>query len=333
MEFEGASDFRLRVTLAVLMGRSVSIEDIHRHERSEGLRECESNFLDLVKKLSDSIEVELDDDRCGLSVHPGQLVGGALTHTCTTDRGLGYWLEMLLLLLPFCRNRSSVTLKGITNFDGDLSVDTIRSVSLPLLHFFGIDKEEVSLKVEKRGFVPNGDHSKGPGAGLSPGYGMLLTAETTSGAVLSCERWTHGKPTEPEEIGRETALSLLAEIGAGGCVDTSHQVLILCAMALCREDVSRIRLGPLTPRAVRCLRLLYTVLGVRFSLEEVVSNRKREQMEEGQGDMPMAIRKQKMESAAAQEAEQEEDGVPVRDVVVMATCRGAGYRNMSRKAI
>lgn len=45
---------------------------------------------------------------------------------------------------------------GITNDDKDLSVDTLRTTTLPLLKHFGVPTEELELKVQKRGAPPLG---------------------------------------------------------------------------------------------------------------------------------------------------------------------------------
>lgn len=85
------------------------------------------------------------------------------------------------------------------------------------------------------------DHMTGPSAGASPGYGITLVAETTSGRLLAAEaaaaldRGGNGSgsgaaageaDTEvvPEDIGQRAAHLLLEEIQRGGVVDSSHQV-------------------------------------------------------------------------------------------------------------
>lgn len=89
--------------------------------------------------------------------HPGLLTGGAYTHTCVT-RSVGYFLEVLVPLAPFCKKPFSITLNGITGEEGrDLSADMIRTVTLPHLHLFGI--RDVELAIKKRGSAPLGGGS------------------------------------------------------------------------------------------------------------------------------------------------------------------------------
>ena len=98
------------------------------------------------------------------------------------------------------------------------------------------------------------DHRKGPASGLSPGFGITLTAETTTGAFLSAETASNpqgGKnvvvPSVAEQLGEQAAYLLLEEIYRGGCVDSSNQHLVLLFMALGQKDVSKVLLGPLSP--------------------------------------------------------------------------------------
>lgn len=110
------------------------------------------------------------------------------------------------------------------------------------------------------------DHYKGRDAGLSPGFGLTLTAESTSGALFTAQCSASESGVLPEDTGRRAALLLCEEIGNGGCVDSSHQAMFLLFMALCPEDVSRVRVGRLSPYAVSMLRLLRQFFGVVFRI-------------------------------------------------------------------
>jgi RNA 3'-terminal phosphate cyclase-like protein len=109
------------------------------------------------------------------------------------------------------------------------------------------------------------DHYKGKDSGLSGGFGMSLVAESTTGVYLSASV-TAIEGTLPEDLGKVTALSLMNEISQGGCVDSAHQAMMLLLMILCPEDVSKIRLGKLTPYTVDCLRLYKEIFGVTFKI-------------------------------------------------------------------
>lgn len=97
---------------------------------------------------------------------PGIIAGGSVTHECPLTRSIGYYLEPIIMLAPFAKKPLSLTLKGITTDDQDLSVssvpflpsrfslnwnlqaDLLRTVTLPHLQLFGIS-EGLELRVQK----------------------------------------------------------------------------------------------------------------------------------------------------------------------------------------
>lgn len=123
------------------------------------------------------------------------------------------------------------------------------------------------------------DTYKGATSGASPGYGITLTAHTTSGCMYAAQRSTgppplgavlpdaaDAGPVLPEDLAHDAGALLLDEVARGGCIGSPLQPLVLTFMALCPEDVSRLRLGALSPRAVATLRLLQAIWGVVFKL-------------------------------------------------------------------
>ena len=110
------------------------------------------------------------------------------------------------------------------------------------------------------------DVHKGKSSGLSPGYGMTLVAETTGGSLLSAEVVGAGGVL-PEDVGTSAADALLGQIKEGGVIDAANQPTALLLMALGPEDVSRVRLGPLTPFAIETLRLIKDFFGLVFQIE------------------------------------------------------------------
>lgn len=90
------------------------------------------------------------------------------------------------------------------------------------------------------------DHYKGVESGQSPGFALSLVAETTTGVFLSAEAAATGGNL-PEDVAMQASHLLCEEISKGGCVDTANQGLALLYMALSPEDVSKVRLGKLTP--------------------------------------------------------------------------------------
>ncbi|XP_074642675.1 RNA 3'-terminal phosphate cyclase-like protein [Tubulanus polymorphus] len=147
------------------------------------------------------------------------------------------------------------------------------------------------------------DHNKGSQSGKSPGFGLTLVAETTNGAFLSAESISNAKgsedgPTIPEELGKNTAVSLLGEIYRGGCVDSFSQSLSCLLMTLGQKDVSKILTGPLSPYTVQFLRHMKDFFEVMFKIEPKQSA--------------------------------EEEDLNLGGEKLLLTCVGIGYQNLSK---
>ena len=318
------AQWRNKLLLSTLTGRQVTCK------MSQPMQEHHTNFVRLLEKMQNGCSIKINETGTSLLYRPGLLIGGTnLVHDCGTSRAIGYYLEPLLVLALFAKTDLSITCRGITNGPLDMGVDTLRTVSLPLLRLFGVN-EGAQLSIKKRGAPPEGggevvlqipalrhlsptiatdpgrikrirgiayvakvapqvanrivessrgvlnhflpdvwiytDVVKGAGSGSSPGFAVTLVAESTSGSLLSCEV-TGAKGLQPEDVGAAASAAMLEEIRQGGVVDATHQSLVLLLMSLCPEDVSRIRLGPLTPFSESTLRLIREHLGLTFQIK------------------------------------------------------------------
>ncbi|XP_057446026.1 probable RNA 3'-terminal phosphate cyclase-like protein [Lotus japonicus] len=126
------------------------------------------------------------------------------------------------------------------------------------------------------------DHRSGPQAGNSPGYGISLVAETTSGCFISADTAaSHARDEDtssladdvkrdlmpPEDIGKEIANALLGEIAQCGVVDSTHQGLLFLLCALCPQDVSKVRVGKLSQHGIETLRNIRDFLNLKFIIQ------------------------------------------------------------------
>ncbi|CAE6426726.1 unnamed protein product [Rhizoctonia solani] len=155
VRFTGHNYFRQRITLAIISGKSVRIDAIRPDDQNPGLRDFEASFLRLVEKVTNGTAIEISYTGTSVLVKPGIISGGSITHECPLSRSIGYFLEPLVVIAPFSKKPLHLTLKGITSDERDLSVDLIRTVTLPHLSLFGIT-EGVELKIKKRGSAPLG---------------------------------------------------------------------------------------------------------------------------------------------------------------------------------
>ncbi|BFU25809.1 18S rRNA biogenesis protein RCL1, putative [Entamoeba histolytica HM-1:IMSS-B] len=330
IELKGAKAFRYRIVLSTLLGQTIRITSIREQDSNPGIRDYEVDFLKLVSEVTSGAQIDIGKDGTSILYKPGIVNGGNFQHTCNNGRSLGYYVVPLLLILPFGKGSTTITLNGITNGNDDLSIDLIRSTTIPLIQKFGIEEDMLNVKVIKRGAPPVGDgevvinssiikqlnpinlteqglvrsirgvaystktspqmsnrmgeaskgilsqylqdvyittdHWKGKEAGTSPGYGVILTASTTNGNIISTELFGEAGNV-PEDIGQKVACGLLREIETGGCIDSMHQPWLFILMTLCSEDVSKLRCGDLTAQAVECLRTIKALTGVTFQAQ------------------------------------------------------------------
>lgn len=367
--YEGCNFLRQRLILSTLSGIPVRISGIRMHEDEPGIREFEASFLRLLDKLTNGTKIEVNETGTGILYIPGLLVGGNIDHDCSTERGMGYFLEAVIPLAPFCKKSINMTLRGVTNDPVDLSVDTIKYVTLALMKKFGID-EGLELKIRKRGAKPDGggevvftcpvrrklspinftdsgklkrirgtaysmkvspafanrivdssrgvlnkvlsdiyiytDHAKGETSGNSPGFGLSLMVESTTGVMLSAEKCSNpkgqGEAVVAEDLGQSVAVSLLQEVYRGGCVDSVHQSLVLLYMALGQMDVSKVLLGELTPYTIQFLRHMKDFFNIMYKIELM-------------------------------KKDTEEESFRGSDEKYIVSCMGVGYTNLSKTSI
>ncbi|KAL7422546.1 hypothetical protein Q5752_003194 [Cryptotrichosporon argae] len=409
LRFTSHRHLRQRLVLSILSGRSIRVDAIRSDDVHVGLREYEINLLRLVEKVTNGSTIEISVTGTSFLFHPGLLPGGTYTHTCHLGRSVGYYLELLVPLAPFCKKPLSITLAGVTGDEGrDMSADMVRTVTLPHLHLFGV-ADGLEVQIKKRGAAPAGGGSvvfkcpivrqlktlnfvergrikrirgiasstrvspqfasrlveaarsilnryipdihlytdvyRGEDAGKSPGYGLTLVAESTTGALHGAECVSLQSRTDkagaadaarrevapaqvPEDIAMHAARLLLEEISRGGCVDGKHQWLVLLLMVLGKEDVGRCRMGDLTAHSIQFLRDLNAFFNVRFKIVPFAS-------------VSAASLAMKVAAAApgddGADAEEEEDVAAHGDEgkregtgEVLVTCVGIGYSNVNK---
>jgi RNA 3'-terminal phosphate cyclase-like protein len=115
-------------------------------------------------------------------------------------------------------------------------------------------------------FIPNvfiyTDVFKGDESGKSPGYALSLVAETDTDVRYSTECAYKPRLDEndieenlqndyafpaPEDLGIRVARQILQEIKNGGTIDAISQWIHVMFMAIGPEDVSKVRVGTITP--------------------------------------------------------------------------------------
>ncbi|KAF9505851.1 hypothetical protein BS47DRAFT_1353554 [Hydnum rufescens UP504] len=113
VKFTGTDNLRVRLVLSVLSGKPVRIDGIRSEDKDPGLRDYEVSMLRFLEKITNGTVIEISLTGTSVLLKPGIISGGS----------------------PM-----EVTLRGITSDDHDLSVDLIRTVSLPHLQLIGMSE-------------------------------------------------------------------------------------------------------------------------------------------------------------------------------------------------
>uniref|UniRef100_A0A7S4D566 RNA 3'-terminal phosphate cyclase domain-containing protein n=1 Tax=Heterosigma akashiwo TaxID=2829 RepID=A0A7S4D566_HETAK len=156
MTYRGCANFRQRLVFSTLSGRPIKIRDIRAEDDDQpGLKSFEASFLRLLEKLTNGCKIEINETGTFLSYRPGFIRGGRVEHDCGSERAIGWFLEGILPLAPFCKDPFNITFTGITNDHVDTSVDVLKNVTLPMLKHFGIEGN-LSIQIQRRGAPPSG---------------------------------------------------------------------------------------------------------------------------------------------------------------------------------
>ncbi|KXN92238.1 putative RNA 3'-terminal phosphate cyclase-like protein [Leucoagaricus sp. SymC.cos] len=155
LSFSGHQYLRQRLVLSVLSGKHVKIDRIRPEDKNPGLRDYEISLLRLLERVTNGTVIEISVTGTALLLRPGIISGGTVVHDCPLSRSVGYFLEPVIMLAPFSKKPLNLTLTGITTDENDLSVDLMRTVTLPHLQPFGIS-DGLELRIKKRGAAPGG---------------------------------------------------------------------------------------------------------------------------------------------------------------------------------
>ncbi|VDP96378.1 unnamed protein product [Echinostoma caproni] len=138
--------------------KSIEIVDIRHRSMQPGVTNAEVSLLQLIDEISNGTVAKINDTGTAVTFKPGILTGGKVDFDCSTERGIGYYVEFLLLISPFCRQPLEIRLRGVTNSLTDPSIEMIKQAWLPIYRCLIGASAAASLKLEivKRGVSPLG---------------------------------------------------------------------------------------------------------------------------------------------------------------------------------
>nr|XP_007160174.1 hypothetical protein PHAVU_002G299100g [Phaseolus vulgaris]ESW32168.1 hypothetical protein PHAVU_002G299100g [Phaseolus vulgaris] len=109
------------------------------------------------------------------------------------------------------------------------------------------------------------DHRSGPQAGNSPGFGISLVAETTSGCFIFANTAVfHARDDDTSSLADDAKRDLMPP--AWG-LPMLYLGLLFLLCALCPQDVSKVRVGKLSQYRVETLRNIRDFLNLKFIIK------------------------------------------------------------------
>lgn len=152
--FQGSINFRLRIILATLSGKTIRVEGIRSDDLNPGLKDYEVSFLRLIEAVTNGSIIEISYTGTTVIYKPGIIIGGSYTHNCPNSKPVGYFVEPMLYLAPFSKKKFSILFHGITSSHNDVGIEAIKWGLMPIMEKFGV--RECALHTLKRGSPPLG---------------------------------------------------------------------------------------------------------------------------------------------------------------------------------
>uniref|UniRef100_A0A1I7S966 RNA 3'-terminal phosphate cyclase-like protein n=2 Tax=Bursaphelenchus xylophilus TaxID=6326 RepID=A0A1I7S966_BURXY len=159
LRVEGCNLFKQRLCYSLLSGKPVTFVDVRPFDENPGVQDHEVKLLELVSEITNGTNVVINKTGTQVRFEPGMLNGGSVEFDCGNTRPISYFLEALLYIAPFCGQAINAKLTGVTNKEGELSVDALRACWLPVFSKFIMDDENLIIKINSRGFFPGGGGS------------------------------------------------------------------------------------------------------------------------------------------------------------------------------
>ena len=153
MEYQGVKLFRHRIITSVLSGQTIKITEIRSKSDYPGLNDAEVSFLQLIGQLTSGSVIEVNQSGTQVNFKPGVVINNpghvGMSFDCNKARSIGFYIEGILPVVIFGKNKLNLTLRGLSHAPGDVGIDSIVYAQVPLLKLFGV--EDVSIKVNSRG--------------------------------------------------------------------------------------------------------------------------------------------------------------------------------------
>ncbi|TPP62736.1 putative RNA 3'-terminal phosphate cyclase protein [Fasciola gigantica] len=182
LRLNNADNLRVKLALSLISTKGIEVVEIRHRSMQPGVTNTEVSLLGLIDEISNGTVTKINDTGTVITFKPGVLIGGNVDFDCGTERGIGYYVEFLLLISPFCKEPLEIRLRGLTNTKTDPSIEMIKQAWMPIYRCFIGASSAAGLKLEviKRGVSPLGG-------------GEVLLVTKPSIAILPITKLSFGK--------------------------------------------------------------------------------------------------------------------------------------------
>ena len=149
----GGQIVRTAVALCAVTGKSVHINKIRQGRPRPGLAPQHAHAIQALADICQAKTSGIAPGSSQIAFYPGEIRGGCYEVTIGTAGSVTLLLQCLLPALLQAKEPSSLSVQGGTDVQWAPTVDYFCNIFLPALERFGA---KVSLKLEKRGYYPQG---------------------------------------------------------------------------------------------------------------------------------------------------------------------------------
>mmetsp|Transcript_48059 Transcript_48059/g.120140 ORF Transcript_48059/g.120140 Transcript_48059/m.120140 type:complete len:346 (-) Transcript_48059:5731-6768(-) len=136
--FEFEKNIRERLALSIFSKKKISILNIRKHQKKQGIRKFEIELFSIIDKLFPESSIEINEAGTIINFLPGLTKKAKVFHKIASLRGISYFVEFILYLLLFNTIRTEIKIEGIRALNLDISLENILFVTFPLMRKIGL---------------------------------------------------------------------------------------------------------------------------------------------------------------------------------------------------
>lgn len=145
--------FRYKIAFSLLTMTPIHIKNIHIDSVNFGLQSYEINYLKLITMITNGSKVQINKTGSEIKFVPGTITNNLGTHfsfECDKNRGLSYYLEGILLISLYGKEKLNCCLVGVTNNTQDVSADNFKLIFFCIINNIVIGDNSAKFEIVSR---------------------------------------------------------------------------------------------------------------------------------------------------------------------------------------